>query len=37
MPHLGTATQETRDAMGFKALANLKAFFAGEAPPDKVN
>jgi lactate dehydrogenase-like 2-hydroxyacid dehydrogenase len=37
MPHLGTATQETRDAMGFKALSNLDAFFAGKVPPDRVN
>jgi lactate dehydrogenase-like 2-hydroxyacid dehydrogenase len=37
MPHLGSATREARDAMGFKALANLEAFFAGDSPPDRVN
>ena len=36
MPHLGSATAETRDAMGFKALANIEAFFAGQEPPDRV-
>jgi glyoxylate reductase len=35
-PHLGSATAETRDAMGKKALDNLRAFFAGETPPDRV-
>lgn len=29
LPHLGSATVETRAAMGFAALANLEAFFAG--------
>ena len=29
MPHLGSATVETRDAMGFCCLDNLDAFFAG--------
>ncbi|HEX7270966.1 MAG TPA: D-glycerate dehydrogenase [Casimicrobiaceae bacterium] len=37
LPHLGSATVETRDAMGFRALNNLDAFFAGRAPPDWVN
>ena len=36
MPHIGSATQETRDAMGFRALDNLDAFFAGRAPGDRV-
>ena len=36
MPHLGSATIESRTAMGERALANLHAFFAGEAPPDLV-
>ncbi|MCS6854939.1 MAG: D-glycerate dehydrogenase [Elioraea sp.] len=36
MPHLGSATVETRDAMGFRALDNLDAFFAGRDPPDRV-
>lgn len=36
LPHLGSATVETRNAMGFKALDNLDAFFAGREPPDRV-
>lgn len=34
LPHLGSATVETRNAMGFKALDNLDAIFAGRTPPD---
>jgi lactate dehydrogenase-like 2-hydroxyacid dehydrogenase len=34
LPHLGSATVETRDAMGFRALDNLDAFFAGRQAPD---
>lgn len=33
MPHVGSATRATRDAMGFLALDNLDAFFRGETPP----
>jgi lactate dehydrogenase-like 2-hydroxyacid dehydrogenase len=36
MPHIGSATTETRDAMGFRALDNLDAFFAGREPRDRV-
>jgi len=36
LPHLGSATHETRNAMGFKCLDNLDAFFAGREPPDRV-
>ena len=36
LPHIGSATAETRNAMGFRALDNLDAFFAGEAPGDRV-
>jgi len=36
LPHLGSATFETRAAMGFKALDNLEAFFAGREPPDSI-
>jgi lactate dehydrogenase-like 2-hydroxyacid dehydrogenase len=36
LPHLGSATVETRNAMGFKCLDNLDAFFAGKAPPDRL-
>ena len=34
LPHLGSATRETRDAMGFRCLDNLDACFAGRACPD---
>ncbi len=34
LPHIGSATVKTRDAMGFRALDNLDAFFRGEAPQD---
>ncbi len=36
LPHMGSATLETRNAMGFKCLDNLDAFFAGREPPDRV-
>jgi lactate dehydrogenase-like 2-hydroxyacid dehydrogenase len=36
LPHLGSATRQTRDAMGFRAVDNLDAFFAGKAPLDRV-
>jgi lactate dehydrogenase-like 2-hydroxyacid dehydrogenase len=36
LPHIGSATRETRDAMGFRALDNLDAIFAGRAPRDQV-
>ena len=36
LPHLGSATEETRVAMGMRVAQNLKAFFAGEPPPDRV-
>jgi lactate dehydrogenase-like 2-hydroxyacid dehydrogenase len=35
-PHLGSATMETRVAMGLRALENVKAFFDGEEPEDRV-
>ncbi len=34
LPHIGSATRQTRDAMGFRALDNLDAFFAGKTPRD---
>ena len=34
LPHIGSATTATRDAMGFRALDNLDAFFAGKTPQD---
>jgi lactate dehydrogenase-like 2-hydroxyacid dehydrogenase len=36
MPHIGSATRETRIAMGFRALDNLDAVFAGKEPRDRV-
>ncbi|MGO1117168.1 2-hydroxyacid dehydrogenase [Rhodovibrionaceae bacterium A322] len=33
LPHLGSATTETRNAMGFTCLDNLDAYFAGAQPP----
>ena len=36
LPHLGSATIETRVAMGMKVLDNARAFFAGETPPNRV-
>ena len=37
LPHMGSATEETRAAMGMCALANLIAFFAGEPLPNQVH
>lgn len=36
LPHLGSATLETREAMGMKVADNLDAFFAGREPLDRV-
>ncbi len=37
LPHMGSATVETRNAMGFKALDNLEAFLLRkQTPPDAV-
>ncbi len=36
LPHLGSATFETREAMGMRAVANLDAFFAAAPLPDAV-
>ena len=36
IPHLGSATTETRVAMGLRSLANVKAFFDGKEPGDRV-
>lgn len=37
LPHLGSATLETREAMGFRVLDNLQDFFDGRRPRDRVN
>jgi lactate dehydrogenase-like 2-hydroxyacid dehydrogenase len=34
LPHMGSATTETREAMGHRAVDNLDAFFAGQRPRD---
>ncbi|CAN7281264.1 D-glycerate dehydrogenase [Pararhizobium sp. LjRoot235] len=36
LPHLGSATEETRTAMGMKVVDNVTAFFEGRQPPDRV-
>jgi len=36
LPHLGSATGATREAMGFRVLENVSCFFAGEKPQDRV-
>lgn len=36
LPHLGSATLETRTAMGQRVLRNLDAFFEGRELPDRV-
>lgn len=36
LPHLGSATRETREAMGFRVLENLTDFFDGKMPRDRV-
>lgn len=36
LPHIGSATHETRNAMGYRAIDNLIAIFNGEEPGDRV-
>lgn len=36
LPHLGSATHETRVAMGMRVADNLDAFFDGRAPGDRI-
>jgi lactate dehydrogenase-like 2-hydroxyacid dehydrogenase len=36
LPHLGSATEEARVAMGMKVVDNARAFAMNEALPDKV-
>ncbi|MES9935314.1 MAG: D-glycerate dehydrogenase [Sedimenticola sp.] len=36
LPHIGSATRETRDAMGFRALDNLDAIVSGGNPRDRL-
>ncbi|HEY7749760.1 MAG TPA: D-glycerate dehydrogenase [Aestuariivirgaceae bacterium] len=36
LPHLGSATPNTRTAMGMRALDNLEQFFRGQTPRDRL-
>jgi len=36
LPHLGSASMETRVAMGMRAIENVQAFFSGISPRDRV-
>ncbi len=36
LPHLGSATYRTRDAMGFLAFENVQAFFSGQPPMNRI-
>ncbi len=36
LPHLGSATTETREAMGMTVVENVTAFFEGREPPNRV-
>jgi glyoxylate reductase len=36
LPHLGSATEETREAMGFRVMDNIADFCAGIEPRDRV-
>ena len=36
LPHLGSATVESREAMGERVLRNIAAFVSGDPPPDLV-
>ncbi len=36
LPHLGSATEETREAMGMRVFSNITAFFEGKEPADRV-
>ena len=36
LPHIGSATEETRDQMGFRALDNLDAIVSGSEPKDRL-
>ncbi|MGD1956853.1 MAG: 2-hydroxyacid dehydrogenase [Sphingomonadales bacterium] len=36
LPHMGSATQESRQEMGEKVIINIKTFSDGHTPPDRV-
>lgn len=35
-PHLGSATEETREAMGRRVIGNIQAFVENKTPPDRI-
>ena len=37
LPHIGSASRETRSRMGFMVIDNLSAFFSGKKVPNRVN
>ncbi|OED44832.1 D-glycerate dehydrogenase [Chromatiales bacterium (ex Bugula neritina AB1)] len=37
LPHLGSATETTRDSMGYRVIDNISAFFRELPPPDLVS
>lgn len=37
LPHIGSATHETREAMANRAIINLRSALQGERPQDLVN
>ena len=37
LPHIGSATDETRDDMGYTCLDNIAAHFSGVVPPNALN
>jgi glyoxylate reductase len=37
LPHIGSASRETRIRMGLMVLENLLAFFSGKKPPNQIN
>ena len=37
LPHMGSGTVETREAMGFRAVSNIEAFVEGRQLPDLVS
>ena len=36
LPHMGSATYESRTDMGEKVIINIKTFMDGHRPPDRI-
>ena len=36
LPHMGSATHESRTDMGEKVIINIKTFMDGHRPPDRI-